>query len=440
MVHVPGERSCSPNENHLGKMQDMDEQASREIGKKRNIFYGYIVVAAAFLITTISHGAQHTFGIFFKPLLEQFGWTKAATSAAFSLYLVLYGLLGIFVGRLNDRFGPRLVMTVCAFFLGLGYMLMSQVSAIWHLYLFYGVLIAVGMSGTWVPLISTIPRWFIRRRGMMTGIVTSGSGIGTILLSLGASALISEYQWQLSYIMVGAAVLVILALAVQFLRRDPQQMGQMPYGGTAGKKEAPDHPGEGMVFREAINTAPFWMVCAIFFCFGFDLYTVMVHIVAHAIELGIPALNAASIIAVVGGVNAAGRVGIGSAGDWIGHLRCLVISFALITAALLLLLVAAEMWRLYLFGVIFGLGYGGLAALMSPVPAELFGLRSIGTIVGAVMCSFTLGGAIGPVLAGYLSDITGSYHMAFLVCFAVSVMGTILSILIRPTGKTGGHV
>jgi MFS family permease len=102
----------------------MYEQAA--IGKKRNIFYGYIVVAAALLITTISHGAQYTFGIFFKPLLEQFGWTKAATSAAFSLNLVLYGLLGIFVGRLNDRFGPRLVVTICAFFLGLGYILMSR--------------------------------------------------------------------------------------------------------------------------------------------------------------------------------------------------------------------------------------------------------------------------------------------------------------------------
>jgi len=166
----------------------------------------------------------------------------------------------------------------------------------------------------------------------------------------------------------------------------------------------------------------------------------MVHIVAHAIELGIPALNAASIIAVVGGVNAAGRVGIGSAGDRIGNMRCLAISFVLMTTALLLLTVAAEMWRLYLFGVIFGLGYGGLAALMSPVPAELFGLRSIGTIVGAVMCSFTLGGAVGPVLAGRISDITGSYQVAFLACAAVSVIGTILSVLIRPAGKTEGCV
>ena len=161
--------------------------------KKPGFFYGYVIVAAAFSIVIIAHGAQYTFGIFFKPILTEFGWTSAATSGAFSLYLVLWGLLSIFVGRLNDSFGPRIVMTASGFFLGLGYLLMSQVSVLWQLYLFYGVIIAIGMSGAWVPLISTVPKWFVKRRGLMTGIVTSGSGIGTILLSLAASRLISVY-------------------------------------------------------------------------------------------------------------------------------------------------------------------------------------------------------------------------------------------------------
>jgi len=418
----------------------MNGQGALQSGRKRNIFYGYVVVAAALLITIISHGAQYTFGIFFKPLLEEFGWTKAATSAAFSVYLVLYGILGIFVGRLNDRFGPRLVLTACAFFLGLGYALMSRIGAIWHLYVVYGVLIAVGMSGIWVPLISTIPRWFIRRRGLMTGIVTSGSGIGTILLSIVASALIAEYQWRMSYLIVGGGVWMILTLSAQFLRRDPQQMGQEPYGGDVAKTAAVYDSDKGLCFRETIGTGRFWVLCAAFFCFGFDLYTVMVHLVAHAIEMGIPALNAAGIIAVVGGVNAAGRVGMGIISDRIGNLRCLVVSFLLMTAALVLLTFAAEMWQLYIFGVIFGIGYGGLAALMAPVPAELFGLRSIGTIVGAVTCSFTLGGAVGPVLAGLLSDITGGYHAAFAACAAMGVLGTIFSVLMVRAAKTDGSV
>jgi MFS family permease len=411
----------------------------KKIGDKKNkLFFGYIVVAAALLITIIAHGAQYTFGIFFKPLLAHFGWTSAATSGAFSLYLVLWGFLSIFVGRLNDKFGPRLVVTVCGFFLGLGYLLMSQIGAIWQLYLLYGVIIAVGMSGGWVPLISTIPRWFVKRRGMMTGIVTSGSGIGTILLSLVASRLIAGYGWSRSYIIVGAGILVLLMLAAQFLRRDPQQMGQLPYGGDVARAESPNYPCGGFCFREAVGTGPFWMVCAIFFCFGFDLYTIMVHIVPHAIELEISPISAASIIAVIGGVNAAGRIGIGSIGDRIGNKWCLIISFILMVAALLWVMAAREMWMFYLFAVIFGIGYGGLAALMSPVPAELFGLRSLGVIVGVVMCSFTIGGAIGPVLAGRIFDLTGSYSLAFWTCTAVGVTGIILSALLRLPISQGG--
>jgi len=406
--------------------------------KKSKLFYGYIVVAAALLIVIIAHGAQYTFGIFFKPILTEFGWTKVATSGAFSLYLVLWGFLSIFVGRLNDRFGPRVVMTVCGFFLGLGYLLMSQVGAIWQFYLFYGVIIAIGMSGAWVPLISTVPRWFVKRRGMMTGIVTSGSGIGTILLSLVASRLISDHGWHFSYIILGGGVLVLLMLAAQFLRRDPHQVGQLPYGGSETEEESPNLPTEGFCFREAVGTRAFWIVCAVFFCFGFDLYTIMVHIVPHAIELGISPIIAASIIAIIGGVNTAGRIIIGSAGDRIGNKRCLIISFILMAAALLWVTVAKEIWMLYLFAVVFGFGYGGLAALMSPVPAELFGLRSLGTIVGAVMCSFTIGGAIGPVLAGRIFDITGSYNPAFWGCVALGITGIILSALLRPTSSQGG--
>jgi MFS family permease len=407
-------------------------------GDKNKLFYGYIVVAAALLIVIIAHGAQYTFGIFFKPILTEFGWTSAATSGAFSLYLVLWGFLSIFVGRLNDSFGPRIVMTVCGFFLGLGYLLMSQIGAIWQLYLFYGVLIAIGMSGGWVPLISTVPRWFVKRRGMMTGIVTSGSGIGTILLSLVASRLISDHGWSTSYIILGSGVLVLLMLAARFLRRDPRQVGQLPYGGSVTGEENLDLPDEGLCFREAIGTGPFWMVCAVFFCFGFNLYTIMVHIVPHAIELGISPIVAAGIIAVIGGVNAVGRVGIGSAGDRIGNKRCLVISFILMAAALLWVLIVREVWMFYLFAVIFGLGYGGLAALMSLVPAELFGLRSLGTIVGVVMFSFTIGGAIGPVLAGRIFDVTGSYSISFMTCAAVGITGIILSALLRlPSGQGG---
>lgn len=270
----------------------------------------------------------------------------------------------------------------------------------------------------------------------MTGIVTSGSGIGTILLSLAASRLISVYGWRISYMIVGSGVLVLLMLAAQFLRRDPQQVGQLPYVEDETKGESLNSQAREFSLQEAIQTGQFWLVCVIFLCFGFILYTIMVHIVPHAIDLGISPIIAANIIVIIGGVNAVGRIIIGYSSDKIGVKPSLLISFILMGTALLWVMAAKEAWMLYLFAIIFGFGYGGLAALTSTVTAELFGLRSLGAIVGVVMFSFTLGGAIGPLLAGSIFDISGSYKPAFLACAAVSATGIILSSVLKPITST----
>jgi MFS family permease len=270
----------------------------------------------------------------------------------------------------------------------------------------------------------------------MTGIVTSGSGIGTILLSLAASRLISVYGWRISYMIVGSGVLVLLMLAAQFLRRDPQQIGQLPYGEDETKGESLNAQAREFSLQEAIRTGQFWLVCAIFLCFGFILYTIMVHIVPHAINLGISPIIAANIIVIIGGVNAVGRIIIGYSSDRIGVKPSLLISFILMGTALLWVMAAKEVWMFYLFAIIFGFGYGGLATLTSMVTAELFGLRSLGAIVGVVMFSFTLGGAIGPLLAGSIFDISGSYKPAFLASAAVSAAGIILSSVLKPITST----
>jgi MFS family permease len=178
----------------------------------------------------LTWGIFSTFGVFFKPVLTEFGWTRAATSGAFSLSWIIQGLLAIVMGRVNDRLGPRIVITVCGSILGLGYLLMSQISTLWQLYLFYAVLVAIGMSGTFVPLTSTVARWFVERRGMMTGIVVAGTGIGGLIAPPVANWLISIYDWCVAYIILGSIALVVVVLVAQLLRRDPTQVGQMPYG------------------------------------------------------------------------------------------------------------------------------------------------------------------------------------------------------------------
>ena len=399
--------------------------------------YGYIVVAAAFLIIAIMWGATYSFGVFFKPLLEEFGWTRAMTSGAFSLSLVLTGLFSVVAGKLTDRFGPRKVLTVCGLFLGSGYLLASQVSAIWQLYLFYGVIVGIGMGGSFVPLASTVARWFVRKRGMMTGIAASGIGMGILVMPPIANWLIAGYGWRTSYMVVGVAALVLIVSAAQFMRRDPGQIGQLPDGRSeSGGREG--SPTTGFSLREAVRTRRFWMLGLAVGCFGLGLGTVVAHIVLHATGMGITAAGAAVILTVVGGASITGRLMMGAASDKIGNKPGLIISFSFISFALFWLLAAGELWMLYLFAALFGFGYGGIAALGSPVVAELFGMSSHGVILGATMIFVEGASAIGPVIAGHLYDITGSYQPAFLIYAVTGVIGLVLVSLLRPAGEEVG--
>jgi MFS family permease len=400
--------------------------------KQPSFFYGYVIVAVAFLLMLIMWGAYYSFGIFFEPLLAQFGWTKAMTSGAFSLSFFLTGILGVLAGRLTDRFGPRVVMTVCGFFLGLGYILVSQTTTIWQLYLFYGIVVALGMAASVAPLQSTAARWFVKKRGVMNGIIISGIGVGMVIVPPLAHQLISHHGWRLSYIIVGAMALVLMMLSAQFLRRDPGQKGQRPYG--EDEVEVKSVPlDRGFSLRRAACTWQFWILAVALLCFTMGEGTVLVHIVSHAIGLGIAADNAALIIPIIGFISIPGRILLGITGDKIGNKNAYVIGFVFIDVSLFMLLVSRELWMIYLFAVIYGFGYGGLSALVSPIIAELFGLGSHGVIMGTVIMFGGTGGmAVGPLLAGHIFDITGSYQLAFLLYAIIGVIGLILVSRLKP--------
>lgn len=400
--------------------------------KKPSFFYGYIVVLAAFFIMVIVSGLLYSFGVFLKPLSAEFGWTRAMTAGAHSMTVFVTGLLYMVTGRLNDRFGPRIVTTACGFFLGLGCLLMSQLSALWQLYLFWGVIVAMGLSGGFVPMTSTVARWFAKRRGLMTGIVGAGVGTGTMIVPPVTSWLISGYGWRTAFIVIGIIALLSLILAAQFLKRDPSRIGQLPYGENEVKPENLISEARGASFREAIHTKQFQMIWAIYFLLGTCVHTIMVHIVPHATDLGISAMIAANILAVVGGLSIVGRVGMGIISDRVGRKLSLVIGFILLVVALLWLPLARELWMLYLFAIIFGFSYGGLITLESPVVAELFGLRAHGVILGALVFGATTGGAIGPILAGHIFDIANSYYLAFMACAGLSITGLIVASLLKP--------
>ena len=315
---------------------------------------------------------------------------------------------------------------------------MSQINTIWQLYLFYGVIVGIGVSASDVPLLSTIARWFTKRRGMMSGIVKAGTGTGMLIMPIVASKLISTYDWRTAYIAIGIIGLVIIVSAAQFLRRDPAQMGQLPDGEEKPNVVSLNSADGGFSLREAIHTRQFWIICAIYFLVLFCVQIILIHIAPHAEDLGISVTNAASIMSIIGGASIVGRLVMGSASDRIGTKPSLIICFLILLAALLWLQLARELRMLYLFAVIYGVAHGGFFALISPIVAELFGTGSHGVLLGIVFFSSTIGGAISPLLAGHIFDITSSYQLVFLICTAISVIGTILTSLLTPTSSRGG--
>jgi len=401
--------------------------------KKPKLFYGYIVAAAAVSIMTIVWGANRTFGVFLEPMLDEFGWTRAGISGAFTLCMVVMGLVSIAAGRLTDKIGPRPVLLTCGFFLGLGYVLISRVSAIWQLYLFYGVIVGIGMGGAFAPLISLVARWFVRRRALMSGVLVAGGAFGIGVMPLVSSLLISAYGWRNSSVILGGIVLVIAVSAALFLKRDPGGMGLLPYGADIAKTEDLDLQAVGFSLGEAVCTRQFWMLGLIFFCGLFLMNVVVVHIVIHAMGLGVPATAAASILSVAAGVSIPGRIIMGSIADRMGNRSCLAVCYIMGLVAFILLLVARELWMLYLFAVIYGLGLWASGTIMAPLTAEFFGLKSHGAIVACVNLITAVGGAVGPVLAGHIFDVTGSYQQAFLMCVGVSIIAIITTRFLRPT-------
>jgi MFS family permease len=409
-------------------------------GTKPRFFYGYIVVGLAFFIMAVSWAIYNSFGVFLKPLLTEFGWTSAVTSGAFSLSMIIYGVLGVVTGGLADRFGPRVVLTICGFLAGLGYFLMSLVNTPWQLYLFYGVIVGIGMGGVWVPLLSCTARWFVRRRNLMTGVVIGGAGIGSLIGPMVISRMIALYDWRRSFVILGGVALLAVVIAAQFLKRDPAQMRQSPYGGNEEGQPGLVSGADHFSLKEAISTVPFWLTFLMFFSYGFGFFSFLVHIVPHAIDLGIPAISAANILAISGGTSILGNYGLGSAGDRIGPRQIFFIGCLIEAAVLFSLVPAREAWMLFLISGVFGFAAGGLGASESPLVAVLFGMSSHGLIYGVVHLGFTVGAALGPFMTGYIFDLTGGYQVAFLVSAIIGIVAVILTVLIRPTKRLGGRI
>jgi len=423
---------------------------SGEVDQARapRFFYGWVVVAAAFCVALVAYGVQYSFGIFLEPLEEDFGWSRALISGAASLFMFSRGALAILTGWTTDRYGPRRIVAIGGFFLGLGLILTSQISAAWQLYLFYGLMGGFGLSVAFAPLMATVSRWFVSKRGLAIGIVAAGIGMGTVVMSPLAEYLIATYEgWSQPYIILGLLALIIIIPGAFLLRRSPEEKGLLPLGkaeaiagdeensNIAKKEDNLTSESAGFSLKDAVHTRAFWLLLAIIIFWSICVQMTMIHIYPHATDLGITREVAVNFLVVIGIFSIIGRLVMGAVSDRLRGKRTLVICLVLQALVMFWLLGATDTWMLYLFAAVFGFAYGGCVPQLPVIAGEIFELKSIGAIVGVQMLGVAIGGAIGPVLGGYVFDVTQSYYFAFMVSGMCTIIALILLAFIRAPRK-----
>jgi MFS family permease len=405
---------------------------------KTKYFYGYNIVVTSFFIQAICIGAMFTYGVFFQEFQQEFGWSRALISGASSVAFFVMGTGAVIAGTLNDRIGPRIILMVSGVSLGLGYLLMSQINMPWQLYLMYGLFAGIGFSTHDVIILSTIARWFVKYRGMMSGIVKVGTGAGQFLGPLIAAVLISSLGWRNAYLIIGGVALTGLVALAQYMKRDPWTMGLLPDGDRQNTdRNKLTTEGNSISLRATLRNIQFWGICFAEFAVFFCLLTIPVHIVPHAIDQGLTPALAALVLSTIGGASIVGRLVMGAANDKIGGKHSLMTCFVILIVGFILLLFTSSPWMMFLFAFIYGFAHGGFFTVMSPMIAEFFGMGSHGQLFGTVLFFGTIGGAIGPILTGYIFDITGAYRVAFIVLILFAIIGSIPIMFLRPIKGAG---
>jgi MFS family permease len=394
--------------------------------------YGYLITAVCFSIQALGVGTYISFGVFFNPLMEEFGWNRAAIAGASSTAFFSMGIFGVIIGRLNDIFGPRRLMSVAALLLGLGCVLMGRLTTLWELYLYFGIIFGMGFSAIDVIALTTIARWFSHRRGFMTGIVKVGTGAGQFVMPLAASGLILLYGWRWTIAIIGTVVAVILVLMAQLLHRDPSALGLKNIPETGKSNFTAPETVPRLPLSCVFRTVQFWTICLFNFFLVSGLLVIMLHIVPHVRDSGFSPMQAAGVLSTIGAVSMLGRFVSGLVIDKRGSKTVMKVCFLLLLGDLVWLQFAHRLWMLYLFGVFYGLAHGGFFTAISPLVAEWFGIHSHGTLFGIVACFGTTGGALGPLLAGHLFDLSGSYQSTFLILTALALVAWGLLISLRP--------
>ena len=395
-------------------------------------FYGWVLVVVLGLTTTISYGTTaYLFGVLVVPMGDELGWNRGTLSGAYAVGQILAGLAGFPIGRLVDRYGPRLLMALGSALGGLALIGLAAVHELWQFYALWGGVLGLSMALTYYPVTFTvIANWFSRKRGSAMAWLTLLGGLASPIFVPLSGVLVDQLGWRGAVVVLGAAQLTLaLPMHALFLRRHPEDVGLLPDGEPRGAEEPPT-PG-GLVLDEALRRPAFWILTGANAVGALTAQVVWVHSVALMLGRGVEPVAAASIAGLIGLSSLPGRYLLNVLSDRLGAQPLLGVCIAVQALGLLVLVFGPAPGGLYAYAVVYGLAFGAVNPLRASVMADHFGRRAYGAITAVQGVPVAFAAGLGPVLAGVLFDAYRSYDLAFL-SIAAGLVAASVAVLLTP--------
>lgn len=393
------------------------------------IFYGWWVVSACFMISLYVGGVvMFGFTAFFEPLIQEFGWSYRQVSFAASLRGMEMGIFAPLVGLCVDRVGPRKLLFAGVASTGLGLLLLSSTQSLWT---FYGAFLLLGLGAGGclnVVTMSIVANWFRKNLGRAMGFMSSGIGAGGLFIPV-IVLLIDSYGWRMALVILGVGMLIMGLPLLLIVRNTPEECGLFP-DGDVPSRDRPDPAEEkrksSLTFREIIRKKSFLILNVIDLTRVAAATAVLVHIMPYLSDLGVSRTTAGFIAAAIPVTSIAGRVGLGWLGDIWDKRYVMILALLCMILGLLAFAYPVNKWLIFLFLLFFPSGFGSINVLRASYLRESFGKKNFGKLLGITLGSGSVGGIIGPTSAGWVFDVTGSYHFVWLGYIGVLIVGIIL--------------
>jgi len=389
------------------------------------LFYGWLVVAAAFAVTFVGFGSAYTFSAFVGSLQKDFAASRAAVSLVFSLAGFLYFGLGIVSGPLADRFGSRRLAVTGMLLTAIGLASASAARSLTEVYAAYSLGVGLGVGCSYVPAVGAVQRWFAKRRGFASGLAVSGIGVGTLVMPPLASLLIAAFGWREAYLVLGGLAAFVGVGMALMIENDPRDRGLGPDGDPLPSGKEPARP-VGATLRDAMRSSRFISLYTACLVCSFGVFVPFVHLAPYAVDHGVGQSVAVLLLGVIGIGSTAGRFLLGGLADRMGRQMALVMMFVGMALALSVWAFSTDAWSLAAFAFAYGVFYGGWVAVLPAVVMDYFGGRNVSGIIGVLYTSVAFGTLIGPSAAGLAFDMTRSYTVPILASVCANIIAALI--------------